>query len=605
MSNSIQNTVPEPPRNTALNSSLNGENPRTLWMGDLDPLFNEATLKQIWEKKNFKVKIKLIKNKKNLLIPCSNKFQNDNFGENGNGAASFPNSTSKKDVIEINGMKFVDPTTTSLHHSGYCFVEFESFELAAEGLRMNTTPIPDFEFTPDEEDLIKLEVINQNIKKANLLPTVFHTNKGNDRCFRLNWASSTTLNSPSVQTPEYSMFVGDLLPETAEIQLMVFFQKKYKSVKTVRIMTDPVSGKSRCFGFVRFGDKNEREDCVKTMNGEELNGKPIKCALAAPRAGSNQNMIDTTDFRGKSRGHNRSKSHEFKRTDLSAPYGHRKTRSTPSNDLYNPPLVEKFCLFVGGLNRNLEEGELFTCFQKIGKVLKIKTYAEKGCAFIDFSTKKDALQAILELDGFVLSSTNAPIRVTWSRDSNQSNLGWEENISPPVEFRPKGSVDESLVGKNTTYNQSPTKTSSQGYQSQYSHPDSNFVATSNYSENYKTQYYQSMMTPQNKSPYDSSLTSKWSPPFNSQSSQPQNVNQPFNNSISTGDSISSQAYYNYISTPNLQPNFNRRSSLLNSTQGHEHTSPSTLSTDPSLQSYLNSNSNSYGFKNNDKSIWDN
>lgn len=603
MSNSIQNTVPEPPRNTAANSSLNGENPRTLWMGDLDPLFNENTLRQIWERKSFKVKIKLIKNKKNLLIPCSNKFQNDNFGECANGAASFPNGTSKKDVIEINGMKFVDPTTTSLHHSGYCFVEFESFELAAEGLRMNTTPIPNFQFTPDEEDLTKLEVINQNSKNSNGNSTVFFTNKGNDRCFRLNWASSTTLNSPSVQTPEYSMFVGDLLPETAEIQLMVFFQKNYKSVKTVRIMTDPVSGKSRCFGFVRFGDKDERENCVKTMNGEELNGKPIKCALAAPRAGSNQNMIDTTDFRGKARGHNKSRSHEFKRSDLSTPYGHRKTRSTPSNDFQYPAMVEKFCLFVGGLNRNLEEGELFTCFQKIGKVLKIKTYAEKGCAFIDFSTKNDALKAILELDGFVLSSTNAPIRVTWSRDSNQNNSPWEEKTSSPVETSrvERNSIDDPLVGKNTAYNQSPTKTSSQGYETQYSHPEGHFVAKTNFLKDYNSQYYQSMMTPQNK-PYDSSLTSKWSPPFNSQCSQPQNLlNQPFNNSISTGDSISSQSYYNYMNTTN----FNRRSSLLNSTQGHEQASPSTLSTDPSLQSYLNNNSNSYGFANNDKSIWDN
>ncbi|KAL6929502.1 hypothetical protein ACO0SA_000905 [Hanseniaspora valbyensis] len=627
MSTDIQNEVPEPPSNTALNSSLNGEKPRTLWMGDLDPLFNEDTLKQIWKYEGFKVKIKLIKNKKNLLIPCSNKFQNDNFKDDSENSPNSSNSSSKKDVIEINGMKFVDPTTTSLHHSGYCFVEFESFELASEGLRFNILPIPNFKFTPDFDDLSKLEMINQNSNIDDSKVKVFYTNKNNDRCFRLNWASSTTLNSPSVQTPEYSMFVGDLLPDTTEIQVMVFFQRNYKSVKTVRIMTDPVSGKSRCFGFVRFGNKQEREDCVKTMNGMELNGKPIKCALAAPRAGSKQNMIDTTDFRGKARNsHNRSRSYDFNKNGSNPGYMHRKTQSIPTNNYYRSQGTEKFCLFVGGLNKNLDEGELFTCFQKMGKILKIKTYADKGCAFIEFDKKNDALKAISELDGFVLSSTNVPIRVNWSRDSYQSKSPSEAGKISPLDSISVSSNDEfrsSIVGGNNLFNQDPRNNTSAalGYTPSYERSNMNSTIVPDYAQNYNYNFnQQQQVSPNNpQQQFGNSFNSNFSTPFDQNTIQPTaNFNQHFTNSstnttsnfVSNGG-INRQIYYNNMNlssgSDNVSRNMNRRSSLLASPPENERTNNSSnVITNPSLLAYLRNNPDGNSHNNtNDKSIWDN
>ena len=43
--------------------------------------------------------------------------------------------------------------------------------------------------------------------------------------------------------PEYSLFVGDLSASTTEAHLLAFFQKNFlNSIKTVRVMTDPISG---------------------------------------------------------------------------------------------------------------------------------------------------------------------------------------------------------------------------------------------------------------------------------------------------------------------------------------------------------------------------
>lgn len=48
-------------------------------------------------------------------------------------------------------------------------------------------------------------------------------------------------------------------------------------------MTDPISGKSRCFGFVRFTEELERQRALVEMNGVWFAGRPLRVALATPR----------------------------------------------------------------------------------------------------------------------------------------------------------------------------------------------------------------------------------------------------------------------------------------------------------------------------------
>ena len=48
-------------------------------------------------------------------------------------------------------------------------------------------------------------------------------------------------------------------------------------------MTDPISGKSRCFGFVRFTEELERQRALIEMNGAWFAGRPLRVALATPR----------------------------------------------------------------------------------------------------------------------------------------------------------------------------------------------------------------------------------------------------------------------------------------------------------------------------------
>ncbi|KTB17080.1 Negative growth regulatory protein NGR1 [Nakaseomyces glabratus] len=303
---STATAIPLPPTSTIQTSD---EPPRTLWMGDLDPSYDEETIQEIWSHLGKHVTVKLIRAKKNLLIPCSSTSdpapvpaasvpsgqngaqgsgqtgaqtgtqppQEDTRDSSSNTTGSASNtpasdsgiqtsegeqSTQQPLKININGVSFIDPATTQLHHAGYCFVEFESQKDAQEGLALNSTPLPNFVSTTTGQDI----------------------NPTGQRTFRLNWASGATLQSSIPTTPEYSLFVGDLSPTATEADLLSLFQTKFKSVKTVRVMTDPITGASRCFGFVRFGNEEERRRALIEMNGVHFQGRTLRVAYATPRS---------------------------------------------------------------------------------------------------------------------------------------------------------------------------------------------------------------------------------------------------------------------------------------------------------------------------------
>lgn len=56
-------------------------------------------------------------------------------------------------------------------------------------------------------------------------------------------------------------------------------------------MWDPVSGKSRGFGFVAFRDKTDAEQAIATMNGEWLGSRAIRCNWATQKGKSIHHCI--------------------------------------------------------------------------------------------------------------------------------------------------------------------------------------------------------------------------------------------------------------------------------------------------------------------------
>ena len=382
--------LPQPPENPA-----NTVPSKTLWMGDLEAWWDEQFIVDIWAKLDKHVEVKVIKPKRNLLM---------------------------HQLAKTNGQGVVN-------HSGYCFVEFDSPELATEALSLNGTPI----------------------------------SGTNNNVFRLNWASAATLDSEIAQTPEFSLFVGDLSTGTTEAHLLALFQSQFNSIKTVRVMTDPSTGMSRCFGFVRFSNEDDRGRALVEMNGKWLGGRQIRVALASPKH-QNGGSRHNTNRRDNMSNNNGNRYNNFNRGLFedgsnnnmmmnngpgmepprfmmnsaggqmnlpSARYFQQPPGVNPNaenfdgrnmgpgnDDEQNFDDVNNTTVFVGGLANGLNEDTLMALFEPFGQIVNIKVPPGKGCGFVKFDRKIDAENAIEGMQGFVIGGSR--MRLSWGRPNNRS-----------------------------------------------------------------------------------------------------------------------------------------------------------------------------------------
>eukprot|EP00252_Welwitschia_mirabilis_P025180 TRINITY_DN776_c0_g1_i5.p1 TRINITY_DN776_c0_g1~~TRINITY_DN776_c0_g1_i5.p1 ORF type:complete len:295 (+),score=48.97 TRINITY_DN776_c0_g1_i5:161-1045(+) len=104
-----------------------------------------------------------------------------------------------------------------------------------------------------------------------------------EQYFRLNWANSG---------PDYPIFVGDLAADVTDDILQETFRVRYSSVKGARVVIDKITGRSKGYGFVKFGDENEQLRAITEMNGVFCSSRPIRTGLAtakrAPPSNPNQ-----------------------------------------------------------------------------------------------------------------------------------------------------------------------------------------------------------------------------------------------------------------------------------------------------------------------------
>jgi len=104
-----------------------------------------------------------------------------------------------------------------------------------------------------------------------------------DRAFKLNWASYSMGEKRSEIASDHSIFVGDLAVDVTDDMLLELFSSKYRSVKGAKVIIDANTGRSRGYGFVRFGDDNDKTHAMTEMNGVYCSTRPIRVGPATPR----------------------------------------------------------------------------------------------------------------------------------------------------------------------------------------------------------------------------------------------------------------------------------------------------------------------------------
>ncbi|KAL2009315.1 hypothetical protein VTN00DRAFT_7509 [Thermoascus crustaceus] len=275
-------------------------------------------------------------------------------------------------------------------NAGYCFVDFSSPAAAAKALTLNGTPIP-------------------------------NTN----RPFKLNWASGGGLadRSRDDRGPEYSIFVGDLGPEVNEYVLVSLFQSRFPSCKSAKIMTDPISGMSRGYGFVRFSDENDQQRALSEMQGVYCGNRPMRISTATPK---NKGPAVGPAAMG-----------------MPGPAGmYPPAMGGPPMGFYGAPQpMNQFTdpnnttVFVGGLSGYVTEDELRSFFQGFGEITYVKIPPGKGCGFVQFVQRHAAEMAINQMQGYPIG--NSRVRLSWGRSQNNSGpAGTPYRPAPPPPIYP-------------------------------------------------------------------------------------------------------------------------------------------------------------------------
>lgn len=105
--------------------------------------------------------------------------------------------------------------------------------------------------------------------------------------FRLNWAVLGYGDKRQEEGPDYTIFVGDLAVDVSDYLLQETFKAVYPSVKGAKVVTDRTTGRSKGYGFVRFGNETEQIRAMTEMNG-------IYCSTRAMRIGPAANKKPLT-----------------------------------------------------------------------------------------------------------------------------------------------------------------------------------------------------------------------------------------------------------------------------------------------------------------------
>lgn len=77
------------------------------------------------------------------------------------------------------------------------------------------------------------------------------------------------------------LFVGNLSWDTTDESLRNAFAA-LGTVESATVITDKMSGRSKGFGFVEMASDEEAAKAIETLNGKEIDGRPVTVNEARP-----------------------------------------------------------------------------------------------------------------------------------------------------------------------------------------------------------------------------------------------------------------------------------------------------------------------------------
>lgn len=214
-----------------------------------------------------------------------------------------------------------------------------------------------------------------------------------------------------------------------EYVLVSLFQSRFPSCKSAKIMTDPISGMSRGYGFVRFSDEGDQQRALTEMQGVYCGNRPMRISTATPKNKSGGGGGGGGPGMGMPMGANGPGMGMYSMG--APPMGYYGTPQ-PMNQFTDP---NNTTVFVGGLSGYVTEDELRSFFQGFGEITYVKIPPGKGCGFVQFVQRHAAEMAINQMQGYPIG--NSRVRLSWGRSQNNSGpAGTPYRPAPPPPVYP-------------------------------------------------------------------------------------------------------------------------------------------------------------------------
>ncbi|KAH9550627.1 hypothetical protein CY35_10G081200 [Sphagnum magellanicum] len=282
-----------------------------------------------------------------------------------------------------------------------------------------------------------------------------------DQPFRLNWASFGIGERRPEAGPDHSIFVGDLAPDVTDYNLQETFRSRYNTVKGAKVVTDAITGRSKGYGFVRFGDEAERNRAMTEMNGVYCSSRPMRISAATPKKALGPTQQSNPSATGTPH-------------QATQAYG----GAAPPQSFVSDSNPNNTTIFVGGLDPSVTDEDLKAVFGQFGELVYVKIPVGKGCGFVQFTHRACAEEALQRVQGTVIGAQS--VRLSWGRSPvnkqrQASPAGWGQPQQDPNQWN-----DGGIGGYYGAY--------AHGYD-QYNYPVEIYGATSEYPGSWEVPVY--------------------------------------------------------------------------------------------------------------------
>ncbi|CAN8300632.1 unnamed protein product [Cochlearia groenlandica] len=236
---------------------------------------------------------------------------------------------------------------------------------------------------------------------------------GTEVAFRLNWASFGSGQKVDAG-PDHSIFVGDLAPDVTDYLLHETFRVNYASVRGAKVVTDPSTGRSKGYGFVKFAEETERNRAMSEMNGLYCSTRPMRISIATPKKniGLQQQYVTKAVYPVPVP------------AAVAAPV--QAYVAQPGQGLAPENDITCTTVSIANLDPNVTEEDLKKAFSQLGEVIYVKIPATKGYGYVQFKTRTSAEEAIQKMQGQVIGQQ--AVHISWSKNPGQD--GYSAQADP-------------------------------------------------------------------------------------------------------------------------------------------------------------------------------